>query len=327
MHKQRREKGRSVKTRRRTGGKGGRGNRIGRPPNRPRINPPESPVIIAPRPEANSSLEFCRVDSHPVSENLDEQPQPNNIITPSVSSAAQANLDTSKSVEASTSATMSVQRGRPSRRVRVPPPFDINNLAYDELAVDIEIMTPGGDFVKLPNTIISPRFPRLFIPARTAEVLGWHPYELSGDDIQTFVTPLGRIRTTRAVFLYFTVPQLQVPLKLCRIPILDDDDVSLGVPLILGKPFIDFFFGDQWPLAETPYDEPLVISASNQSTAIVSQYVPPVVPPPQAEGNPGLWPGGGYAGHVANMPVDNYNDNGIPDWDDGYFVNFGQWYG
>ncbi|KAK3682565.1 hypothetical protein B0T22DRAFT_288369 [Podospora appendiculata] len=223
--------------------------RIGRPPNAPRPPLPENPIQIAPRPQSRRNSNGVAED--PAHE--DTESGQHSYPTPLVAAqAAQAAPYISEAAQPISPAAMSARIHRGSRRGRGPRRINLNQLAADEVSTEVTLLTADGDWVTLPSALISPHYPQCFMPVRTAELLGHRPRDLMGANVETFVTPRGRIQSTRAVVLWFELQQLQLPQSLVPMPVLDGDDP--GVSIILGRPFIEWYFGPYW--APSQYVEP-----------------------------------------------------------------------
>ncbi|KAK3332020.1 hypothetical protein B0T19DRAFT_92500 [Cercophora scortea] len=236
--------------------------RMGRPPNQPKPPLPENPIQIAPRPQS-------RRDSNGAAENpiqtaprpkrqrdsngaakepapeIDEDGWHHYPTPPAAALAAQAAPHTREEAQPSPPAATTARTHRASRRGRGLRRINLDQLAADEISTDVNLLTAEGVWVTLPGALISPHYPQCFMPARTAELLGHHPRNLTGANVETFVTPRGRIQSTRAVVLWFELQQLQLPRSLVPMPVLDGDDP--GVSIILGRPFIEWYFGPYWP--------------------------------------------------------------------------------
>jgi len=90
--------------------------------------------------------------------------------------------------------------------------------------------------VTLPDILVSPRYPTCSISSDFAECLslapvGLHPY--------TLITPHGRVDCFRAAALYFHLPEAKLGDVLLTMSIVEGPNP--GVPMILGKSFIDAY--------------------------------------------------------------------------------------
>ncbi|KAK3381329.1 hypothetical protein B0H63DRAFT_200724 [Podospora didyma] len=170
-----------------------------------------------------------------------------------------------------------------ARRRRGIGPINLNALHPGESTEDVEFVAGNGDRVTLQNALVSPLYPRCFMTPKTAEVLGFIPCGLVDADIQAFPTPRGVFEITRTVALCFRLPLLPSPPLVVEIPILSDDEPDPGVPIILGRSFIEYMDSLSFP---NP------------------QYVELDVPFAPPNGGLNVW-FEDYNGAVANMPMAN----------------------
>ncbi|KAK3316241.1 hypothetical protein B0H66DRAFT_286852 [Apodospora peruviana] len=214
--------------------------KIGRPPNHPKPPPRKSPVQIIPRGNVSSAYRDTHITTQ---ERL-----------PSARSCEQASPSTSPAGQATPASSSTPKTGgthHRARRHRGSRQINTNNLAADERLTTLKAVDALGNWIVFPKAFISPHWPQNFIPAQTAEVLGLSPKKLEGAEIQTRITPRGRIRSTTGVVLSVELEQLNLPRHLLKLPVLETDD--LGVSIIIGKPLIDWFYPNNWPPSEPTY--------------------------------------------------------------------------
>lgn len=142
-------------------------------------------------------------------------------------------------------------RPRP-RWVHHPRSINFHALAPDEHLTAVTYLTPEGNWVTLPNTLISDRYPQSFIPAQVADTTALI-VDLAERDIRMLPTPRGCITCTRAADLVFGLGPL-LPLTLMRVLVLEADvEGYFGVSMVLGRPFIQWCrarYGSAWPLLQ-----------------------------------------------------------------------------
>jgi len=97
----------------------------------------------------------------------------------------------------------------------------------------------GDGIVTFENAIASPHYPESFMNPITALIFGLEPVDLPPSDIKRISTPRGWLRCTRTVILYFSLPQLgHDEFDNIRVLVLDDEHPDIGVPIIMGRPWI-----------------------------------------------------------------------------------------
>lgn len=154
----------------------------------------------------------------------------------------------------------------PARRSRVRP-ISVHYLALDEHIVDLTFLTINGDWVILPNVLISPRYQESFVAAFIANNAG--PVErLPEAEMRTVQTPRGPMRTAHVVCLWFGLQEQQqqqqqqqvilLPLSPARLPVLEYEmHGHHGVNMIIGRPLVErcrALYGPEWPRVR--YDSP-----------------------------------------------------------------------
>ncbi|KXX83362.1 hypothetical protein MMYC01_200044 [Madurella mycetomatis] len=111
-----------------------------------------------------------------------------------------------------------------ARRSHVRP-INIHYLALDEHIVNIIFLNSEGNWVILPNALISPRYQESFVAAFIANNIGIVE-GLPETEMRTVLTPRGSMRTARAAWLWFGLQEQQqrvalLPLSLVRLPVLE----------------------------------------------------------------------------------------------------------
>lgn len=162
---------------------------------------------------------------------------------------------------------------------RNPRPLNLQALRWGEIVTEVTFLTLSGYFVTYPKALMSRRWPSSFVAAGVAEVAGLQISHLP----EPFAIRAPRsVRSTRAAMLWFELEG--APMACVEAMVLETETHGyLGVNLILGRPFIDRYYGAAWP----------------------PQYVPPPV------GEVGFW--AGTAGPGTGMPA-------LPVVDGGPFV-------
>lgn len=119
-------------------------------------------------------------------------------------------------------------------------PIRTNNLHPTERAWRIKIMSEHFD-LEFNNAIASPRWLISVMCPRLANLMGLPFYDLPPERVKRVVSPRGCIRPTRIVCFSCQFPGLQVEHQWERIwvYVLNDDDPDIGVPLIIGRPWLE----------------------------------------------------------------------------------------
>lgn len=113
-------------------------------------------------------------------------------------------------------------------------------LASGGILTPLLVFTEDGHGVNMGNALITPHFNTSGISERAVAIMEYRQQELTGEEIRTFVTPLGPITNRRAVVLWFELPQLPLPPTLMRLPLLERVG-NLEVDIILGLPFYNWY--------------------------------------------------------------------------------------
>ncbi|KAK4444639.1 hypothetical protein QBC34DRAFT_385018 [Podospora aff. communis PSN243] len=88
------------------------------------------------------------------------------------------------------------------------------------------------------NAIASPRYTQTFVNPKFATSMGLELKDLPIDEIKRISTPRGWLRCTRSVCFAFFFPLLGDDFLQVRALVLNDDDPDIGVPLVIGRPWI-----------------------------------------------------------------------------------------
>ncbi|KAK3939108.1 hypothetical protein QBC46DRAFT_450690 [Diplogelasinospora grovesii] len=143
---------------------------------------------------------------------------------------------------------------RPRRRPGGNRGIDLSQLAPDEQVTEIIfLIQTGGEVTLEERALISPRWPQSFISARTVATLALRTKELQAQEKRPLITPAGVIEISSAVIPVFRLEQVQdnrPKWSHMKVPVLDGPD--LGVAMILGRPFIEYTFGWDWPSSGPP---------------------------------------------------------------------------
>jgi hypothetical protein len=229
--------------------------------------------------------------------------------------------------------TMSPEPAWPPPWYRWPRSIDRNGLEADERVCDIPFLTPEGNWVTF-QALLSRRYPQSFIPGQTADGIGHTIQDLEQAEIKTYLTPLGRIRSTQATLLAFELELAPGSNFLVRTLVLEDIERfrHLGVGIILGRPFIDSF----WGLGEWPPQQYMWWSGGGPPQQQVSW--PGGGPPQQQVSWPGgeppqqqvWWPGGLPQQYVQPFLVENDGMPAMPAMDanriaDLYYLRTADW--
>ena len=113
-------------------------------------------------------------------------------------------------------------------------------LASGEILTPLSLMTEDGHWVNMRNALISPYYNTSGISESAAAMMEYRQQELTGEEVRTFVTPLGTITNRRAVVLWFELSQLPLPPILMRLPLLERVG-NLEVDMVLGLPFYTWY--------------------------------------------------------------------------------------
>ena len=214
--------------------------------------------------------------------------------------------------------TMSPERAWLPRWYRWPRSIDRNGLEADERVSDITFMTTDGNWFTLP-ALFSRRYRNTFIPSQTADGIGHTIQELKQAEIKTYLTPLGRIRSTQAILLAFELELAPGSNFLVKTLVLEDIERfrHLRVGIILGRPFIDSVWGPgEWPPQQYMWGP-----GGGPPQQQVSW--PGGEPPQQQESWPGggppqqqvWWPGGPPQQYVQPFFVENDDMSAMPAMD------------
>ncbi|KAK4128520.1 hypothetical protein N657DRAFT_26641 [Parathielavia appendiculata] len=147
----------------------------------------------------------------------------------------------------STPSTQLRRRGL-ARRAHEPHPLNLSADALRpyERVMDVSFLMPFGDWTRLPNALLSSDWTQSGIPAQLAEGLG---HDIVPFPARRFWTPRGRVTCTRGVRIWVYLHGLPFLPLILFLPVFEAHELgSLGVSIILGKPFLDRCFGDGWPL-------------------------------------------------------------------------------
>ncbi|KAK4460929.1 hypothetical protein QBC42DRAFT_99472 [Cladorrhinum samala] len=120
-------------------------------------------------------------------------------------------------------------------------------LASGEILTPLSLMTEDGHWVNMRNALISPYYNTSGISESAAAMMEYRQQELTGEEVRTFVTPLGTITNRRAVVLWFELSQLPLPPILMRLPLLERVG-NLEVDMVLGLPFYTWYCQQRNPL-------------------------------------------------------------------------------
>ncbi|KAM7199464.1 hypothetical protein V8F33_004491 [Rhypophila sp. PSN 637] len=209
---------------------------IGRPRNKPPPPPREVPIEIIPRPQENGQHGKRRRSS-----------------TPTAGASAQIARLRTPGYQAPPSADTSRDHGPKRLRQPRPPRKLTDNLKEGEFLIDVTLLAPNGSWVKVINCLLTPHWKHSFILPETVEAFSYEPTILKDADSRTSVTPRGENRDNRLVGFYMELNEMNIPEHMIVLPIFNK--MGLGVSLILGKPFIEAFYGPgNWPpSADTRY--------------------------------------------------------------------------
>jgi hypothetical protein len=109
-------------------------------------------------------------------------------------------------------------------------------------------MMPNGDWTTLPRVLISSDWSQSGILADFAEASGYPIVPLSSDHARWIATSRGIIPYRRGLPLWVSLGDPTLSPVLVLLPVLETEVAGhLGISMALGQPFIQRYFGDNWP--------------------------------------------------------------------------------
>ncbi|SPQ23216.1 4fab983e-2a61-444d-b47d-694ec2a4cdc0 [Thermothielavioides terrestris] len=106
----------------------------------------------------------------------------------------------------------------------------------------MQFLTANLNWVTLPCGFASPRWPQSFVPNWVVEALKLPIVSIPPEDVRTYLTPRGRIRSTRFAVLYVRAVHLNTNFMLVPLPILESETHgNLGVSMIIGRGLLDSY--------------------------------------------------------------------------------------
>ncbi|KAK4105244.1 hypothetical protein N658DRAFT_112560 [Parathielavia hyrcaniae] len=139
------------------------------------------------------------------------------------------------------------------RKSPIRQPINLAAIGNDELLREVKILTPQGVWVSFPNALISPKWSESMITSEMAELVGREILALPPALSRRCWSSRGPIPVTRAVnaLLFEVKVRTLKPVMASMLPIWETEiEGPLGLNLILGRPFIQQYFGHDWPLSD-----------------------------------------------------------------------------